>query len=181
MDHQIENDIHIRPPLKEGMEAMGFHEKGMAHDRIQGQNGRIEPFDMADLKHPPPGLGQGHQIVRLGQGRRDRFFQQNIHIRSEAGPGDLEMGGSGNGDADGVHTFLQEVTAVPEGRAPVLIGGLLGPLLYNICHTHDTASGQPGVFLAMVGPEMAQADDPHTERIHQRRIPLSDASIKVMK
>ncbi len=40
VDHQIEDDIHIRAPFEKRVEAVGFDEEGLPHHGAEGRDGR---------------------------------------------------------------------------------------------------------------------------------------------
>ncbi len=83
MDHQVEDDVHISSPFEKRMETVGFDEEGVPHHGMEGDDGRVEPFNKSDLEDQPLCIGQGDQFVGFGQGGGDRFFQEDVHSRLE--------------------------------------------------------------------------------------------------
>ena len=61
MDHQIEHDVDVGPPSRERAESMGFNEPRIVNEPLQGSQGPVEPFQMADLQDEPPRFCQPDQ------------------------------------------------------------------------------------------------------------------------
>ncbi len=66
VNHQIEDDVHIRSPFEEGVQTVGFDEERRSHHGSEGGDRRIEPLDEADLEDQIFRIGQGNQFIGLG-------------------------------------------------------------------------------------------------------------------
>jgi len=81
MNHEIEDDVHVRAPFEERVEAMGLDKQWLLDDFCQGDYGGIEPFYKAYLQDrmiPPGGVDQ---FISFREGDGDWLF----HKRGYAG------------------------------------------------------------------------------------------------
>ena len=165
VDHQIEDDVHVRAAFEEGVEAVGFDEEGRSHHGPEGRDGRIEPLDEADLEDQPLCPGEGDQFIRLGKRRGDRFFQQDVHARLQKDRGDLMVGAGRHGDRDGVD-LSQKSAVVRQNLAVAAVGRLPGILLHHVGDADDPAFRNFPVFLEVVAAQMAGSHHADSDPVH---------------
>ena len=127
VDHQVEDHVNIESPWGEDAETVGFEEHGAIQPRLNGGNGRVESFEMADGENAIVLLGEGEQIGGLGCVGCDGLLDEQIDAGGEQRRGSCMMCGGGN--ADGCRVKL-DLTARPSFETGV-DGGVDGdaPLL----------------------------------------------------
>ena len=85
MDHEIQDDVDIERPRSEDAEAMRLEEHGPVESGDGGGDSRVEALEMADGHDAAVGLSQAEDMVRLGQGGGEGFFNEDV----EAGEQEL--------------------------------------------------------------------------------------------
>ena len=103
VNHQIQNDIHIRAPFKERMQAVHFDEDRTGNDLFQRHDGRIEAFHKTDLENEAVFFCQRNQVVRFFEGRAEGLFDQHICACRKEISGNRVVGACGNGNAHGIN------------------------------------------------------------------------------
>ena len=176
MDHQIEDDVHVRAAFEKGMKAVGFDEQRPPHHAVQGRNSRIEPLDKADLEDESLCIGQGDQFVRLGERHGDRFFQKDIHARLEKDRGNLIMGAGRHGDRDGVNHPCK-LPVIRHGLAAIEIRRLAGAFRDRVANPDDPAPRYFLIFLQVIVAEVTDTYHADFDVFHclHRQIPRFDS------
>jgi hypothetical protein len=91
MDHEVENDIHIKRAGSEYAEPVDLKKHRLSDDRGGRANRRIESFQMTDLADTAEASGQTNQFCSVRQRRRQRLFHQDVDASFHQCTGHLEM------------------------------------------------------------------------------------------
>lgn len=83
MNHEVEDDIDVERARREDGEPVGFKEHGTAKLRLNGQNGRIEAFEVTGLENAIVLFGNRDQFVGLRRGSREGLFDEQVETGFE--------------------------------------------------------------------------------------------------
>ncbi len=89
---------------------MNFEEERDGNGFLKSSDGRIEAFEMTDLKYAPAFFGQPGETHAGLRGCGDWLFDENIDTGVKQARGDILMSGGGSGDdcrVDVVYDFVQ--------------------------------------------------------------------------
>ena len=115
---------------------MNLDEAGLGEERMHLAQGCVETLHMTHLNHKAPLFGQSEQLVRLLNGARERFFDQDGDSRAEECFGDREMVLRGDCDRDGFH-LSEQLARVRDRQAAVILCHGLGPLRQKITYRNQ--------------------------------------------
>ena len=108
VDHHVVNDINVEAARRKNPQAMDFEKHRARNDFSDGDDGRIEPFDVADLKNAAAAFCGGDERVGFGERCRDGLFDEDINSRRENAGAYTRVLGGWDGEAHGVNAVGRE-------------------------------------------------------------------------
>ena len=158
MNHQIEDDAHIRTALFERREAMRFDETRRRETTCRRHDRGIESLEVPDLKHAAARLGDRDEVLRLRDGGRDRLLDEHMDAPVKQRPADGMVQRRRGGDAHRVHS-IQELAKIRNARHAEFGSDPRARLCVDVDHRDQLRRRQLGVFLRVKSPEVADAND----------------------
>jgi hypothetical protein len=83
MDHEVEDDIDVKGAWGKEAEAVSLKEHGVMRKGAKGLHSGIETFQVAYLKGEGALLGEGDQVVSLGEVGSDGFLDEEVQAGLE--------------------------------------------------------------------------------------------------
>ena len=167
MDHQVEHHVDVSAALAKRRQPMALDESRRAQQRLSGDDGGVEAFQVADLQHPPRLPGRRNELLRLHDGLGDGFFHQDMRTRLQKGHGHLEVSRRRRDDADGIDLAEQLAVIAEMTRAELCRQG--GPgLRLRVDDGVERAIGQGDIFLCVKAAQVSDADDGYSQLVHER-------------
>jgi hypothetical protein len=128
---------------------------------VQGDERRVEAFEVADLQHGPAALGRVDHPVGLFERARDRLLDEDVDARREQRAGDLAVGLCGDGEAHCVHALGKHA---PVGRplGLALGGDAARGLLVDVAdagEARNALGGERRVDARVLPAQVSDADD----------------------
>jgi len=165
VDHEVEDDIDVEGAGSEDAEAVGLEEHGAVEVGLDGGDGGIEAFEVADLKDAAALLGGFDEAVCLVSSGGDRFLDEDVDSLLEELHGHVVVGESRDADRGSVDLevgFGKLLDGIKGGDPPLFSGG--GGELGVGLDDGGEGNGEAGVLefaidAEVVASEGAGADD----------------------
>lgn len=91
VDHEVQDNINVKGPRGKDAEPVRLKKQRSVEQWKDGLHGRVEPFQMADLKDAVVQVCQADKGIRFFQCGREWLFDKDIHARREQGGSDRRM------------------------------------------------------------------------------------------
>ena len=123
VNHHVVDHIDVEAARRKNAEAVNFEKHRARNDRLHRDDRGIEAFHVANLQDASGAFGGGDQSVGLVERGGHGLFDEHIDASFEKAAADAGVIFRGNGDADGVELFGEQVgfaaemTRVPNSAA----------------------------------------------------------------
>ena len=132
---------------------------------VEGLERRVESLDVADLQDGARRVGQGGELLGLGERAGHRLLDEGGDPPLQEGAGDLAVQDRRHGDHGGIHRG-EEPAVVGQSRRLATGGHGSGPLGAGVGHADEAHARHrredAGVMLAQV----PDPDDADSQRLH---------------
>ena len=138
-----------------------------------GAHGAIESFHVTDGEQQVVARGRGEQVVRLGEGHRQRLLHEHGHAAAQALETDLMMARRRHRDGHRLDV-LQEFGATGECAAAEFRGGVGRTRQVDVEHPDQLDAVHRGQVARVMAPERTNADHADGKRLGHAGTPRCD-------
>jgi hypothetical protein len=142
---------------------MDFEKHWARDDFSDGDNGRIEAFDVADLKNTAAAVCGGDERVGFIERCGDGFFDEDVNSRGEDAGADARVFSGGHGEADGVDAVGRERIEVAENARAEFRGNFLRAFGVRVDYADEFNAFDFAPDANVVASEIANADDSYAD------------------
>jgi len=163
VDHQIEDDVHIKRTRREDAEAMYLKKHRLREEWKRSADRGIEALEMTDLRNPLVNGRQLDKFVGVSESCGQRFLDQYIDagLHEVASHGKMMNRGSGHRSGTKFTVGGHHLTNGAEGPAAELAGNLVGAIEIGVNHSQQ-ADRFPLLFEFFVDAGVVSSEDAHT-------------------
>ncbi len=162
VDHEVKDDADVERAEGEWADAVAVNVKRGGEVCFGRDEGGVEAFDVSDLDGDAAAVGEGEQLVSLGEGAGEGFFDEDGAALFDEVASDGAVCGGWDGDACGVDVG-DKVAVVGEVLGAVGGREAAGALGDDVGHADEPRLRDAGVEARVVAAEVSCADNGDAE------------------